>query len=339
MRRKLLAPFIAVVLCVACTKDYDQFDLTGGPDPDAGVGGAGGASGSGGAKATGGASGTGGTKATGGASGKAGAGGTGGVAGAGGTGGVAGSSGTGGVAGSSGTGGVAGSSGTGGVAGSSGTGGVAGSSGTGGVAGSSGTGGAAGSAGTAGAAGTAGTGGTIVTVEVRISAGNDDIEQRTTDGAMYLDSTDLELGDDMAYFGEQSVGLRFPAVAIPKDAVIAAAYVEFEVDEASNDATSVLFHGQDANNAPAFTNAAWNLTSRPTTTASVAWDNIPAWVVNAKVQSPGLAPIVQEIVNRGGWANPGAIVFVISGTGRRVAKAFETSAQAAPLLHVEYVAP
>ena len=135
------------------------------------------------------------------------------------------------------------------------------------------------------------------------------------------------------------MGLRFPGVGVPQGATIAAAYVEFETDEVSNDATSLVIQGQAADDAPAFTLDVGNLTSRPTVASSVPWATVPAWVVNSKQRTPDLAPIVQQIVNRPGWATQHALVVIIDGTGRRTAEAVEGEAAAAPLLHVEYIAP
>ena len=179
------------------------------------------------------------------------------------------------------------------------------------------------------------------TLDIRIGSSGDDVEQRTTDGSMYLDSSDLELGDDFAYFGEQAVGLRFTGVTVPQGATITAANIEFETDETGSDVTVVTIWGQAADNAAAFGSGAYDLTNRPLTAASVDWD-IPAWnTVDEKHQTPDLAAVVQEIVNRPGWSANGAVVFLIDGTGVRTAESYDGEAANAALLHIEYttVAP
>ncbi len=55
-----------------------------------------------------------------------------------------------------------------------------------------------------------------------------------------------------------------------------------------------------------------------------------------KPQTPGLTAIVQEIVDRSGWASGNAMAFIIEGPGRRTAVAFDQDSARAPLLHVEY---
>jgi len=53
-------------------------------------------------------------------------------------------------------------------------------------------------------------------------------------------------------------------------------------------------------------------------------------------QTPNLAPVIQEVINRPGWASGNALTIVLTGTGHRVAVAYEgNSAQAARLV-VEY---
>jgi hypothetical protein len=171
-------------------------------------------------------------------------------------------------------------------------------------------------------------------INVQIINGNDDVEERLSNGSMYMDSSDLELVKDGNT--EQNIGLRFQNVDIPQGATITAAYIEFETDEKSSGATSLTFHGEAADNAAPFVAQKNNLTSRALTSAAVDWNNIPAWnIVNQKHQSPDLSPIVQEIVNRGGWTAQNSMVFVISGTGKRVAESYNGERNAAPVLHVE----
>ena len=175
------------------------------------------------------------------------------------------------------------------------------------------------------------------TLDVRVSNGNDDVEERESDGRMYFDSSDLELVDDPNYQGDQTVGIRFQNLTIPQGATITSAYIEFETDETSSESTSLTFHGEDVDNAAAFSSTAHDLTNRTTTSASVDWNNIPAWNrVNEKHQSPDLSSIVQEIVNRSGWRSGNSMVFIITGSGRRVAESYDGESAAAPLLHVSY---
>ena len=177
-------------------------------------------------------------------------------------------------------------------------------------------------------------------IYVRVDHDLDDAEEEVSSGDMYLNSTDLELGVEGNGWGPQYVGIRFDGVAIPTGATIIDATIEFEVDEPNTGAASVTIRGQDADNSGTFTNGNSNISNRPTTTATVSWNNIPSWPsVNANHQTPDLSTIVQEIVNRSGWISNNALVFVIDGTGERTAESHDGEPNAAPLLMVEYVAP
>jgi hypothetical protein len=52
-------------------------------------------------------------------------------------------------------------------------------------------------------------------------------------------------------------------------------------------------------------------------------------------RSPDLTAVIQEIVDRPGWQGR-SVVLVVTGTGHRTAKAFESLASGAALLHIEY---
>src|SRR5690606_26920020 len=66
-----------------------------------------------------------------------------------------------------------------------------------------------------------------------------------------------------------------------------------------------------------------------------------AWTVRGEAglnqRTPGVAPVIQEIVNRSGWDALNDMVFLISGTGTRTARAYDSRPDAAPLLHIEWL--
>ncbi len=111
-------------------------------------------------------------------------------------------------------------------------------------------------------------------IDVRVSSGNDDAEERSS-GNMDLTSSDLELVDDGSETG-QVIGMRFAGVDIPQGAAIVDAHVQFQVDEISSGAVSLEIQGQAADDADIFSSASGDITSRSRTTASVAWSP-PDW--------------------------------------------------------------
>jgi uncharacterized protein YjiK len=175
----------------------------------------------------------------------------------------------------------------------------------------------------------------MATVEVRVAASSDDAEESAT-GSVSLTSSDLELVFDGS---NQTVGMRFNVVAIPQGAQILNAYVQFKVDEVQSEATSLTIQGQAVDNAPTFVASSQNVSSRPRTAASAGWSPA-AWTTANEVgpnqQTPNLAAVIQEIVNRPGWAGGNSLVIIITGTGHRTARAYDGEAAGAPLLHVEY---
>lgn len=171
--------------------------------------------------------------------------------------------------------------------------------------------------------------------DVRISSGMSDVEERA-DGSMYTNSTDLEMVTDA---GEQTVGMRFEGLNIPVGAEITSASIQFAVDETSNVNTQLTIAAENSGNAAAFSTAAYNLSDRAQTNAQVAWAP-EAWNVvgqaTAAQQTPDLSALLQEVVDRQDWQTGQAMVFIVQGSGKRVAESFEGSAVTAPLLHVEY---
>ncbi|MEM7111976.1 MAG: alkaline phosphatase [Chloroflexota bacterium] len=174
------------------------------------------------------------------------------------------------------------------------------------------------------------------TIEVRLRLGNDDIEQSLEDGKMHFASSDLELGDDFAFVGRQSVGLQFKEIGIPQGATIQAAELEFVVDEANSEETAVRIYAHASDSAPFFSPTPLDLTTRPLTTNVVPW-SIPAWErLGSKQTSPDLTAVVQEIIDRPDWQAYNNIAFIIHGTGRRVAVSHERNPAQAPLLRITY---
>ena len=175
--------------------------------------------------------------------------------------------------------------------------------------------------------------------EIRVSAGSDDAEERVS-GSVSLGSSDLELVFDKPATGDQTVGMRFNAVTIPPGATIVTAYVQFQVDEISSDATSLTIEGEATENATTFSGSSGNISSRSRTASFVSWDPAP-WTTKGDAgpdqQTPDIASIIQEIVNRSGWSSGNSLVIIITGTGERTAESFNGDQNGAPLLHVEYL--
>jgi parallel beta-helix repeat protein len=174
------------------------------------------------------------------------------------------------------------------------------------------------------------------TIDVRVSASSDDAEEDTS-GGMDLTSSDLELIQEST---AQTVGMRFNGVAIPANATIVDASIQFQVDETTSPPdTSLTIEGQAIGNAPTFTSSKGDISSRTRTTAAVPWSP-PPWPTTGAAgpdqRTPNIASVIQEIVNLPGWSSGNSLVIIITGTGERVAESYNGDSSGAPLLHVEF---
>jgi hypothetical protein len=175
----------------------------------------------------------------------------------------------------------------------------------------------------------------VGTLTVPISAGSDDAEESSVDGSVALANPALKIVNRAGVI--QIVGLRFAGLSIPKGATIQSAYIQFQCRVQTTGAASLLIEGQAADNPGTFAKTANNISSRSRTSADVGWVPAPWGTVGAQgpdQQTPGLSSVMQEIVNRAGWASGNSMVFIITGTGTRTAEAFE--GLFAPVLHVTY---
>lgn len=170
----------------------------------------------------------------------------------------------------------------------------------------------------------------------------DDAEEPSNTGKTNINSIELDLGIENIGSVSNVVGLRFKDVVIPQGAAITGAYLSFKARASNSDAASFTIVGQDSDNAQELINEKVNgLTDtnyRPETTASVSWDNVPAWTADSWYNSDDIIGVIQEIVDRPGWQSGNAMLFKIRGTGERPAMSADNGVTDAPQLHVTYVA-
>lgn len=164
----------------------------------------------------------------------------------------------------------------------------------------------------------------------------DDVEQRPTGYADWLGAT---LNVPNAGTTTQTIGIRFDGLAVPVGATITEAWIQFAASGSTSTATSIQVRGIAADDTPTFTTSSTTVSSRPRTTAQVAWSP-PAWTSGqrgAAQRTTDLRTIVQEVVNRAGWRQGNALAFVMTGTGERRASSHDGST--APVLHLAYTVP
>ncbi|WP_209680566.1 LamG-like jellyroll fold domain-containing protein [Methanohalophilus levihalophilus] len=168
----------------------------------------------------------------------------------------------------------------------------------------------------------------------RVSASSDDAEERVSNGAMSLTSSDLELIRDGSQ--DQVTGMRFQNVDIPQGSTISSAKIVFIIDENNAQPTTLNIYGHDIDDSPEFSSSDYNISSRAGTSAVVQWNSLPSPDVGETLESPDISSVVQEIVSRSGWSSGNSMTVIINGTGKRVVESYDGVSSSAPLLVVEY---
>src|SRR2546428_12785375 len=121
-----------------------------------------------------------------------------------------------------------------------------------------------------------------------------------------------------------------------------AATIHSPAKGAQSEPTSLYTRGRAADTAKTFVSRAFNVSTRPRTTATATWQPV-AWTTvgaaTAAQRTPDLTSVIQEVVSRPGWAYGNALAIIINGFGLRTAYTYDGSATLAPLLHVEFTPP
>lgn len=165
-----------------------------------------------------------------------------------------------------------------------------------------------------------------------ITNGSDDAQE--TSGTMSLTATSLN-----ANATTQISGMRFSGVDVPRGSTVTAASLELYLISSSYDDPDVVIRGQAADDAPAFATTAGDITNRAKTAAAVSWQ-ASALGIGAET-TPDLAAVVQEVIDRPGWADGNALALFIQGAsgGSLLRWASVESANAAAALTITYTPP
>lgn len=145
--------------------------------------------------------------------------------------------------------------------------------------------------------------------EVSVSYDDGEYENDAIDK---LDDDDLDMGWEGEDGNIMTTFLRFQNVTIPKGATINSAVLHLYAHEDEADPANITVYGEKIDNSPAFTETE-ELDDRTYTTASVSWDITETWTMWEPYSSPDLKPIIQEIVNRSGWASGNALTLFFQG--------------------------
>lgn len=120
----------------------------------------------------------------------------------------------------------------------------------------------------------------------------------------------------------QVVGLRFTDIAVTPGARIEEAHLQFTALHPGLRTAELTIHAELATDAECFIRSDGNISTRPQTASSVRWSPPPwekAGERSVGQRSPDISCLVQEIVARPDWKSGNSLVFLVSGSGRRVA--------------------
>lgn len=145
-------------------------------------------------------------------------------------------------------------------------------------------------------------------VESAVAQSADDALETST-GSVSIVTTE-PISDDP----DEWLGWRFDALDIPQGATIESAILTVTIRDALFDEPKHTFYGHAVDDAPAFAATDFDISSRPRTTASVLWDSADLGAVaGGTADAPDMSTILQELVDRAGWAPGNAVALFCHG--------------------------
>ncbi len=160
-------------------------------------------------------------------------------------------------------------------------------------------------------------------------------------GLIDYNSSDLEIGWEKPAEADplaQIIAVRFAELNIPKGARITGAYIQFTADidkdagasSKSANPFDIYICAEDTADSAPIQNVQYNISSRTKTTAYVSWylnDGASRWTTpyqrEAIQRTPDIAPLLQYIIDKDGWASGNAVCFLLSGSWNRTAASSE----------------
>jgi len=145
--------------------------------------------------------------------------------------------------------------------------------------------------------------------DVSISFDDGEFENDAVDK---MDDDDLDMGWEGEDLNIMTTFTRFQNVTIPKGAVIDSAFLNIYAHEDEADEARVNIFAEAADNSPIFTEAE-AITARTWTTTKIEWNITEPWTMWKPYRSPDLKSVIQEVVNREGWASGNALTLYFRG--------------------------
>lgn len=165
-----------------------------------------------------------------------------------------------------------------------------------------------------------------------VSATSDDATEDGS-GVVTLDGSELGLGSSL-------VGLRFQNVTVANATTITGAYIQFYAARVDFSSVNIRIWGEDVDSCAAFTTTDFDVSDRNNGTKTAARTNwfgsepVFAFLYDQTVETPDVSGIVQEIVNRGGWASGNDMCFIMWADANRSFKTYDYLEDIAPRLTI-----
>lgn len=180
----------------------------------------------------------------------------------------------------------------------------------------------------------------MTTLDLQIASGANDADERDDNTSFSSSRTSIICDSNTTISSRINGGMRFQNLTIPPGSTINVAYCSIRATNTSSDDPNVDIFAEAADNPADFSTTA-DVTGRTRSTANVQWT--ATGIGTGEVNSPSIVTVIQEIINRGGWASGNALVVFFDGRSDANATfrmtSYDGTPANSPKLHIEYTAP
>jgi preprotein translocase subunit SecG len=164
----------------------------------------------------------------------------------------------------------------------------------------------------------------------RIAGDTEDLIEEDEDGLEHATQNLLVLDSIV-----RSVGIRFRNIRVGRGSRIVDAHLWFTSVRSQAGRTVIDMRAESSSNAKGLRLVDGDLSSRPATSSHVTWETSASWTIGQYVESPDLAPILEEVFSREDWQSGNSILLLIQVSGKgRLVQAASTAERYAPRLQI-----
>jgi len=154
-------------------------------------------------------------------------------------------------------------------------------------------------------------------------------------------SSTTKVGFDGMMFDNINSFFRFQNVTVPQASTISTATLTLVVGANASATFNMSIKGEDVDDSSAYGDET-DAGSASETTAAVSWSGSSSWASSDVEVSPDIKTIIQEIVNRSGWASGNDLTLRVKYSGSGLGgeeysfKTYDDSASVSALLTIKY---